>query len=540
MPQRSASLPPESQAGGVLALVAKVQRILASRGLTMYRAAALTRERYPKKANYWIRSNFYFQLRSGLSPTLQQLFALSEVTGYRLRDWFAIFDLRLDAIPRLQVVLVRPGTALIDDRLDDEANPLLSVRFRRRAGASPSIIPLSQLLEGAGESLALPRSRSDFLYVKIGAKDTLAAPQLAVGSVVRADSQQMKSFLPHTAGKYSSHFFLVEQRRRLICARLRLVAPNRFALGRTELFPNVEFEPGKHAGILGVVDLEFRFPVAVGKEGETASSSTQPFPASSKESGSPQLRSTQPGMLLRNSRIAAGLSFRGASRLSRNIAESLGDKRYFASAGTLSDYEAGHRLPRHLHKLFTLAILYSVGWKELLRSFDVAWEDDGKDRIPDTLGAVRTARAENGENGQSTESFWQGLLRQFADLPFFLRKALPALTGLKQIGFRDLFCVAGQANPLHPALKGALLLLINRRVKKPRKNSSLSLWAQPLYLLQTRTGAYLCGSSVIEDGRLVLYEYSDDPSHAQQVRHVVDGEVVGQIVAIMRSLISPP
>jgi hypothetical protein len=126
-------------------------------------------------------------------------------------------------------------------------------------------------------------------------------------------------------------------------------------------------------------------------------------------------------------------------------------------------------------------------------------------------------------------------------LPFFLRDALQALTRLKSIGLRDLFWTeGGHANPLHPSLKGAFLLLINRRAKKPRAYSGLSLRAQPLYLLQTRDGSYLCGSSAMEDGRLVLYDYSDQTNQTKPARRLVDGEVVGQVVAIVRSLLSPP
>jgi hypothetical protein len=89
-----------------------VRNLLRAKGFTIYRVAALARARYPHQAAYHIRRNFYSQLRSGLSPTFHQLLALSELTGYRLWDWLAVFGFSPGDIPRLQAVLSRPRTGL--------------------------------------------------------------------------------------------------------------------------------------------------------------------------------------------------------------------------------------------------------------------------------------------------------------------------------------------------------------------------------------------------------------------------------------------
>src|SRR6201999_412301 len=51
--------------------------------------------------------------------------------------------------------------------------------------------------------------------------------------------------------------------------------------------------------------------------------------------------------LLRRARINSGLSLRSASAVTRTIAKEFNDDRYFASEGSLSDYEALDRAPRH-------------------------------------------------------------------------------------------------------------------------------------------------------------------------------------------------
>jgi len=230
--------------------------------------------------------------------------------------------------------------------------------------------------------------------------------------------------------------------------------------------------------------------------------------------------------------------------LSREIAKTLGDDRYFASSGTLSDYEAGDKLPRHIHKLFTLSIVYCLAFRALLRSFGIALDDGGKIAIVSPAGVRPGHRAAawrvRRRNQQQPDDFFESMQKQFGDLPLFLASALPSLSGLLHISLRDVFWVGGDANPLHPALRGAVFVLVNRRSKKPRIFSRMPHWSQPLYLLQDRAGSYLSASCATEDRRLVVYTYSGDFSRRQPVRRYIDAEVVGQIVGVARSLLSPP
>ena len=532
---------PASTAAGPLAR--RVQAILASKGLTLYRAAALIRVLHPREKDFQIRPNFYFQLRSGLSPTFQQIFALSQITGYRLRDWLAVFGFRLDAIPRLQAVLLRPRTGRIDHGLVDDRGVPPSLRYRRRKAHPAAVAPLGQWLEVSPEGSAVPKGRADFLYAKIGFRDSLAAPELLPGSIVRADPRLTDVLFPKVVGEISRHFFLVEHGRGLTCTRLALAAPNRFSFVTAESPSSaLTFELGTEAAVLGVVDLEFRFPLAWRKQ--RAKAGTEPgavreFAGDAKlpplAIASDRLR---PGALLRRFRLRAGLSFRCASKLSRKLAEAMGDTRYFASGGALSDYEAGERLPRHIHKLFTLAILYSVPFRELLGSFGIVWDDGRKVALPEEWHGAGSAITE--ERAGEEDGFWEGLLGQFGDLPLFFREALPALTEMRQISLRDVFWAGGQATALHPALREALFLIVNRRPKKPQFSPRLPFWKQPLYVLQTRDGSYLCGSADSEKGHLTLVECSGDFNHLQAERRTVDADVVGQIVGIVRSLLSPP
>jgi hypothetical protein len=172
--------------------------MLRGKGFTLYRVAALARARYPRQTPFHIRRNFYFKLRSGLSPTFQQVLALSELTGFWLWDWLAVFGFSPGDIPRIQAVLPRPRTGLIDIDLVDPRGLLPFLRYRRPGATLPSAAPLSQLLERSGSyravSLVAP-ARGDFVYAKIGTEDALAFPELVPGSIVRANPRLVGSSL---------------------------------------------------------------------------------------------------------------------------------------------------------------------------------------------------------------------------------------------------------------------------------------------------------------------------------------------------------
>jgi transcriptional regulator with XRE-family HTH domain len=528
-----------------------VRNILRAKGFTLYRVAALTRARYPHQPAYHIRRNFYSQLRSGLSPTFHQLLALSELTGYRLWDWLAVFGFPPGDIPRLQAVLPRPQTGLIDKELIDPQGLLPFLRYRRPGATLPPVAPLSRLLEGFGSRPAasfIERTRHDFHYAKIGGEDATAFPELVSGSIVRADPRLVGSLLPRATGEISRHLFLIEHSRGLNCGRLRVVGSNRVALVTSDAqSASLEFKLGTEARILGVVDIELRFRPATGKRAAPAATDID-IPPDLRETRKPNridmpTGRERPSALLKKARLRAGLSFRSASKLSREIAKTLGDDRYFASYGTLSDYEAGDKLPRHIHKLFTLSIVYSFAFRALLRSFGIELDDGGKILLASPTNVLPEPRAIRRRfrrrNQEQSGSFFESVQKQFGDLPLFLGSALPSLSGLLHVSLRDVFWVGGQTKPLHPSLRGAVFVLVNRRSKRPRIFSRMPLRDHPLYLLQNRDGSYLAASCAIEGGRLAVFAYPEGFGDRQPVRRHTDADVVGQIVGVARSLLSP-
>jgi hypothetical protein len=537
-----------------LTLTDRIRGILLTKNLTLYKVSGLTKAYDPREPAYHIPRNFYFQLRSAaLSPTLPQLFALSRVSGYHLVDWLAVFGFRLDAIPGLQAALAHPRTTLLDSTVYDVRAPIPWFRDRFTAARPPAIAPLSQLLETSGEWLPVPSVSPNprlYLYAKIGRQDAFAFPDLIPGSIVRVNPRLVERLSPNRPGEISKHFFLVEHSRGVSCCRLYFGTKNRVTLTATQLpFANVELQLGSEARILGVVDLEAR-PLAAQRRmahplcapPEVATDLARLWTPGPLQ---PEVGTHRTASLLKNARLRAGLSLRRASEMSRAVAAALRHKRYFASPGWLSDFEASGVLPRHIHKLLTVCILYLIPFAEILSWFGFALRETDTASIPDEWMPrrgehVREIRGTMVRAGARAAGFLGSLLQRFGEVPFFLRDSLPSLSGLEEISLRDVFWVGGQRKALHPSLAGALFVIVNRRKRKPRMFQRKSPWEQPAYLLMRRDGSYVLASCSLEDGTIIVHPYAEGFVRPERLRDGVDAQVVGQIVTVIRSLPSPP
>jgi hypothetical protein len=229
---------------------------------------------------------------------------------------------------------------------------------------------------------------------------------------------------------------------------------------------------------------------------------------------------------------------REASAMSKGIASALHDPHYFASPGSLSDYEASDRPPRHIHKLLTLSILYSIRFTELVKAFGFLLNETGRDPMPATWRAYGETKEASHPDvaGASEHRFFRSMLDRFGEIPFFLHGSLPSLSGLAEVSLRDVFWVREQRLVLHPSLRDCLFVIVDHRKKKPVANRRKPVWEQPLYLLQKRDESYVMASCSLENHTLVVHPYSEGFVRPERFRNQVDAEVVGQIVTTVRAL----
>jgi len=529
----------ESKSARAPDLAGLLKAILASRGLTLHQVSRMVESQYGRYSPFFLPHNLYYEL--GLrtfTPSLHQLFALSRITNYKLGDWLCAFGFNLPDITRMEILLAPKRTILLDPSLDD-LNCWIPW-FASKAVKVPTrgIVPLTRLLE-----YSFPRRVADlseinsrnFLYAKLGRQDLFAFPDLLPGSIVRVNPNWHRPL--QVSQETTTQFFLIEHSRGLCCCRLQTGPTSAVIPTSTQLpYAQVELRIPEEASVLGLVDAEIR-PVPIFESADVPRSLSKHWKPDLL--APPQLKF---GSLLRDARSKRGLSFREASDTSRQIASLLGDEHYFASPGSLSDYETLDMPPRHIHKAITLCAVYGLEWSTFLKSVDLPLENAGAEPIGDDLldrplppraGRKEITTGAPGVFLNHLVTEWEG------ELPLFLRESLAVLSGLSHVSLQDVFWIGENQSPLPTTRSNSLLAIVNRRKKTPMHWRAKPLWQQPMYVLLRRNGEYGCEFCTQENGALVLHSYIEGYHRSERLRNRHDAEVIGQVVTLARKLIYP-
>ena len=360
--------------------VQSIANILRHSGYTITQLSNRTGDRYGRQSSYFIPPTFLYKLRSGVTPHICQIVALSESTGYCFVDWMRIFGFDLHQIPCLQqqlhperTVLVTPiefETASFRTRLFQSTSPI----GESRDGPSPGVRIGARL----GDDLRSATARHYF--AKIGRRDALVSAELFPGMIVRVDPCCRQ---PMDGAHYSSlHnlLWLLEHPGGLTCSHLRWIGGHQVVLLPSRPpFGSLPLSLSGEARVLGRVSLE---PGSMRLEApqfrarqvkcEDLYSSSSPFD---------RMQMSLPG-LLRTARGRTGLTFRAAREVTEAIARNLGDPDYAIGLGLLSDYEAMDRLPRHIAKIISLSIAYCLDIRQLLETVGVYVDDSDKLPLP--------------------------------------------------------------------------------------------------------------------------------------------------------------
>ncbi len=175
----------------------QVRRILATRGLTLYSLSRKSAEIFGHSSHFHVPHNLYYDLaRPTSKPTIYQILALSHITDYRLSDWLAVFGFDLNAISRLQLLIPRQQTTILDSTVYDTYAWIPWFAERPEADPAPSIAPLGHFLTSAPPKRArdlFGLNSGKFLYAKVGEQDLYALPYFAPGSIVRVDTRAWQS-----------------------------------------------------------------------------------------------------------------------------------------------------------------------------------------------------------------------------------------------------------------------------------------------------------------------------------------------------------
>ncbi|MGZ4730531.1 MAG: hypothetical protein ACXVZH_00170 [Terriglobales bacterium] len=329
----------------------------------MTQLSAATRRRYGSKSPFFIPATFLYKIKSGVTPHVCQIVALSESTGYRFVDWLRLFGFDLQQVLRLQM------------RLHIERTVLVTPNEEWFQSSLPS--PSSYDGVWSSTSGARPGRWNDsgrYLFAKIGTADALVCPELMPGSVVPVDrcyAQRMKD-ADHVSR--DDHLWLVEQPGGLMCCQVRWIDDRQIVLLPTRPpWGSWPLRLPTEARILGLVDMD-RHPMPLPPSVWQMESRSLPL-----HPGKGKMRFSD---LLKISRARTGLTFRAAHGLTRTVALIFGNPEYAIALGLLSDYEVMGKLPRHIAKILSLCIVYCMDVRELMEAAGVSIDDSAKSPLP--------------------------------------------------------------------------------------------------------------------------------------------------------------
>lgn len=523
----------------------QMRAILATRSRTLYNVSRRSAEIFGRFSAFYIPHNLYYDLvRRRTAPTIFQILALSHITDYRLSDWLAVFGFNPDVISRLQLLIPRQQTTILDSTVYDADAWVPWFVERPQISSASSTAPLGHFLAWGPPQRArglLALNKKKYLYAVVGELDLYAVPYFVPGSIVRVNRLQREGLLPGRNTNGGDPFFLVEHDFGWTCSRLSRLGKDRVIL-RCPQRPCAEREVrvGRNARILGVIDAEIRPP--------TPDNQSKQMQTKSMILGMPRIERLQGEQaslrhLLRHSRLRVGLSFREASSISRWIADTLSDELYFAAASTLSDCEALSGPPRHIQKIITMCLLYCIGFEAFLHAAGLPLERVGRESIPDELvprplpKRNHAFRIPKPDGVPKPEGFAADILNLWGEIPLFLRFSLDEITGVNGLALSDVFWVGGEKTPRHPLLFNATLVAVNRRARKPSRDTGNALCRQALYLILKRDGRYLCGNFSLEEDQLALHGYPGGSASTQYFKNGEDAEVIGKVTAILRRLL---
>jgi hypothetical protein len=509
-------------------LIDRIRRILSYRGLSLAEVSRQSRTRFPRSRAFRIPENFYDALRHpSFTPSLPQLYAFSVVSGYRLADWLALFDLSFDDASAFQASLPGKRTMELDTRLYDPGASVAWYQESRIPTFGTTLTPLSYWLSGAAHRAIhslVTKSGSSFHYVKIGSEDAYAFPDLLPGSIARVDRRLSTSQLLAEEG--ANRILAIQHRGAVVCARVRRGRQGRVVLCSRHLpYAPAELKLGMDARILGHVDMEIRRVVSHGSPDVRASWSH----ATSDDAVPGGF-----GELLRWARRRAGLSFREVSERTAGIARALRNPHYFCAASALSDLETANLPPRGVHKLISLSGVYGVAIQDLVDRAGCPLDNAGQNPMPAPYRKERDP--EPPASNDHPSPFLSAVEAELEEVPFFLRKVLPFLLGTSTPSLRDLFWAGLTTDLLHPYLKGAVFLAIDSRSTIPVSSLSAPAWAQPLYVLEIREGRRFCAPCNLENRTLVVHRCTEALTEILRFRYPGDVEILGKVTLIARRL----
>lgn len=507
--------------------VQRIRSILESVGTNLHHVSKITRRApYGSRTDFAIPHWFYSELAHGSTPHICQVIALSQITGYRLVDWMSVFGYCLDDIPRLQVSLRREAPAFVSSVTYDKN---LAVEWFAIGSVADDVLERTQpLSEVIGSTFVTTVGRLEqararrYLYLKVGDQDGTLYPRVGAGSVLRIDPERTEM-----ASQGPPPVFAVQWHNGLLLTFLKAVPGASGTVVLPPRFPASEQTLGRDLTVLGTADCEVR-PL---RDEPLPKSLDRSRPPRHKKPGGGSHAGHLVGKALRRFRERAGLNLREVHALTVQVSELTGDASAVVSQSCLFRYELASTLPHHISKIVSLCIVYGISLWELLDAAGVRIDPDGGRALSPVLEGhaveprvVSTAIVDREP--------WRRIL---AEIPFFLRGAMPALMGQRDLSLDAIYTCGTRLRANNPLFQSAIALTVDSRQRSVERVKAQAKYREPMFLVRGPSGQYLSGACSIQNGTLTIQPRLQAPTALVSFPRN-DVEIVGRITGVVRLL----
>lgn len=256
----------------------------------------------------------------------------------------------------------------------------------------------------------------------------------------------------------------------------------------------------------------------------------------------PEMQPSRPGERLRAVRVALGLKARDVERISRQLATTYGKRDYYISHSSLVTIERHDSTPS-IYKLYTLSVIYSMNFVELLALYGVDVHGISKAQLALRVSTTRLIKPEVYDpdrpvtlpmkfaadvNIEQTNLFSR-MVEAWGSIPVALFEHLELHKHLYgYIGLNDY--------TLDPLIRPGSIVRINDRDRKIQSAAWENEFARPIFFFELRHG-YACGWCQLDNRELSIIPHSLSRAPIRRFRYPDEVDIVGRVTALATWLV---
>jgi len=244
-----------------------------------------------------------------------------------------------------------------------------------------------------------------------------------------------------------------------------------------------------------------------------------------------------PGLRLRQTREALGLTYRDVEKASYQIAVNRGRPDFILHISRLADIENRGVVPS-LHKLYSLATILHLDPLEISSWYEVPFRQTFHDGAffppPRTslscspLPSVRSHPFEHSDRSENTE-----LLERQPAMVVPMLQVESTVNGKHRYGYIGL-----SDRRMMPLLRPGSTVLIDTTLRRIEDTEWSNEYDRPMYFVEIRNG-YRCGWFQKEKSRLIMQPHTLSRCAPEVWRTPDEAEVLGQVVGVVSFLCEP-